>query len=82
MNKQLKTLPDLSQSFRLMIFAIELETVSPSTVLGAAILAAIEEGRVRDAVEMVADCAADNRAMVADIVGSDLLNDILKFVNK
>lgn len=80
--QKIKALPDLSGSFRLLTFSLRLEAVSPATVLGAAIRAAVDEGRIRDAISMIAECAADNWAMMVDIVGGDLLTDIVKFTKK
>lgn len=74
--KNLPDLPDLARSARLLAISVKLEDVSDKTVFGLAIKLALKKKDLRRCIEMIREQAKDNRKLVAEIVGEDLLTKI------
>lgn len=73
---QLRELPNLADAFKLLKISIELENVPDNTIMGAAILKGVRDGKVKQVVQMIKDQAADNRSGMVEILGESLMNDI------
>lgn len=78
--KNLSSFPDLGRSAKLVKFSVELENVKPDNVLGASIREALSEGRIMATLNLINDCAKDNRELMNDIVGESLLDEIIIFM--
>lgn len=76
MKKSLYTFPDLGKAAKVLKIAVELEGVKPDSIFGVAIYNGLREHRTKDVVNMILDQAKDNRKMVAEIVGENLLCEI------
>jgi hypothetical protein len=74
--KNIKTLPDLSRSAQLLKLSVELEGVPTHSVMGMAIQIGLREGRLKDVIKMIKSQATDNRLLMANIIGEDLLKEI------
>lgn len=71
------SLPDLAHAAKLLKISVMLEDVSEDTIFGLSIKIALRRKNLRRCIEMIRQQAADNRQLVSNIVGEDLLKDIL-----
>jgi hypothetical protein len=74
--KNIKSFPDLANSARLIKISVELEDVPDTSVMGMAIQIGLREDRLRDVIKMIQSQAGDNRPLMVEIVGEDLLKAI------
>lgn len=74
--KNVSTFPDLAQSMKLMKISCDLELVSQDNIFGMAIQTGLRKGKLKDTILMIQSQAQDNRPLMADIVGENLLKDI------
>ena len=72
-------LPDLAKSFAKLKAIVDLrQHTDTNTILGMAIVGAIDAKRSADAIiALVRDSAHDNPAIVAEVIGMDLMKRVL-----
>lgn len=69
-------LPDLANSFKLLKISCDLEDVLPDSVLGIAIHEGLKRKALKEIITMVKEQGRDNRKMVVDIIGEELMKQI------
>jgi hypothetical protein len=74
--KNIKSLPNLANAAHLLKISVELEGVPTHSVMGMAIQIGLREARLKDVIKMIKSQAADNRPLMANIIGEDLLKEI------
>lgn len=72
----MKQLPDLGRAAKLLKISVELEGVDPETILGYSILKGLRDGKLGEVIKMVKDQIPDNKKMLSEIIGNDLLKEI------
>jgi hypothetical protein len=72
----LNNLPDLARSLKKVKFSIELENVPENTILGFAIKNGLRRKEINGVMQLIVDSAKDNRSIVEDLVGVELLKEI------
>lgn len=75
--KNLSTFPDLGNSAKLLKISVSLEGVKDAGLIGAAIYKGLRDGQVKELVKMLREMHEDNPGLVGEILGKELLNDIL-----
>ena len=76
---QLRELPDLAHSFKLLKISIELEGSKGDSIFAHAIREGLRKPKnLKPVIQMIKDQANDNPELVSDIIGENLLNDIQK----
>ncbi len=71
-----RSLPDLSKAWRLAALSVKLEKISDETVFGLAIKIALKKKDLKRCIEMIREQSIDNRQLVSDIIGKDILKEI------
>ncbi len=77
--KTITKLPDLAKSAKLLKFSVELENVSPHTLLGMSILSSLKKGKIKETINMIKSMAQDNYRIMSEVVGEPLLKEIMQF---
>lgn len=72
----MNTFPDLGKSFKMLKIRMELDKVPMETLIGFAIHCGLKEISVNRVVHMIKEQAKDNREMMANVIGEDLLREI------
>ena len=76
---QLRELPNLAHSFKLLKISIELEDAQGDSIFAHSIREGLRKPKnLLPVIKMVKDQAKDNPKLVSDIIGENLLNDIQK----
>ena len=70
-------LADWTKSASILKISIDLHNVSPDkSVMGTAIHTGLKEGKLKEVIEMIQSQAKDNRNLMAEIIGEELLSEI------
>lgn len=78
MKTHIKDFPDLGNSAKLLKISVELENkVQNGGIIGMAIYSGLRKGNIKEVIKMIRGQAEDNRPMMEEIIGNELLNDIL-----
>lgn len=72
----MKQLPDLGKAARFFKVSVELEKVSPETIMGFSIKNGLKEGRTMETIMMLAEQSKDNREGIKRLIGEETLKDI------
>lgn len=74
-------LPDLARAAALLKISVDLENTKPDSILGYSILQGLRDGRLREVIRTISSQARDNRELMADIIGEELLQRIEKYLS-
>jgi hypothetical protein len=84
MNMQQPTLgsfPNLARAFSGLKISIELENICDDTTIGHEVKKLARHNKTTEAIKVVIDAAKDNRELVSECIGEELLQKIEEFVN-
>ena len=79
MQNRLKQLPDLGNAAKLLKISCSLEDITEAKggMIAMAIQTGLRERNIKGVVKMLRSMYEDNNRCILDILGTDLLNDIL-----
>ena len=74
------SLPDIGKAAQLLKFSVELpEHIKGEGAIELSILSALEEGKIKGVVQMIKSIGKDNAPYLEEIIGKELLNEIINY---
>ena len=74
------SLPDIGKAAQLLKFSVEIpEQIKGEGFLQSAIVQGIYDGKIKQVVKEVKQMAADNYSVMEEIIGKELLNEIINY---
>lgn len=72
-----KPLPDVPKSIKLLKISVDIEDLKDDYLFARQVKTLVRENQLKQALQMVYDCYHQDYKMVTEIIGKELIQDIL-----